>query len=198
MDKYIEFVDVNHITENQKVQVQIKMCDNNGYPFIATLYNVLFVPDICNRVFSIITLINLGHNCLFHKGVCTLYFDNREKMRLLYHIVHMRNMHFWGKIKQMYRSKKIGRRKKFALELLNNRLGNRSTRSLMEGDNVIFCQDIEPRIDQDPFCTSCETSSTNRKARSKNPLKPKAHFKWFLWIFFSNNTIKFDNWNYFF
>ena len=40
-DKHIEVLDGHHVTEKQKVQVQIKMCDNNGYPFIATLHNVL-------------------------------------------------------------------------------------------------------------------------------------------------------------
>ena len=42
--------------------------------FIATLYNVLLAPNLCNRLFSIITLMNSGHNCLFHKGFCTVYF----------------------------------------------------------------------------------------------------------------------------
>ena len=33
-------------------------------------------------------------------------------------------------------------------------------------------------IDPDPFCTSCQISSMNKKSRSKIPLKPKAPFKW--------------------
>ena len=52
-DKYIEFAD-------QKGQVQIQMCGNNR--------NVLLAPDLCDRLFSIITLMNTGHTCLFHKG----------------------------------------------------------------------------------------------------------------------------------
>ena len=38
--------------------------------------------------------------------------------------------------------------------------------------------DIELRIDPDPFCTSCQISPINKKAISKNLLKPKATFKW--------------------
>ena len=41
-DKHIEVADGNHVTEKQKVQVQIKMWDNNRDPFIATLHNVLW------------------------------------------------------------------------------------------------------------------------------------------------------------
>ena len=38
-------VDGYHAMAKQKGQVRIKMCDNNGYPFIATLHNVLLAPD---------------------------------------------------------------------------------------------------------------------------------------------------------
>ena len=48
----------------------------------------------------------------------------------------------------------------------------------MAGDTVNVWEDSELQIDTDPFCTSCKISSTNKKARSKLPLKPKAPFKW--------------------
>ena len=46
----------------------------------------------------------------------------------------------------------------------------------MDTDNV--WEDIYPIIYPDPFCTSCQISSMNKKARYKNPLKKKAPFKW--------------------
>ena len=67
-DKYIEVADGHHVTSKQKGQVQIKMCNNNGKSFIATLHNVLLAPDLCDRLFLIITLMNEGHTCLFAKG----------------------------------------------------------------------------------------------------------------------------------
>ena len=81
----------------QKGQVQIKMCDDDGDTFIATFHNVVLAPDLCNRLFSIITLINLVNTCLFHKGFYTVYFGKNRKMWLPCHIVHRGNMHFWGK-----------------------------------------------------------------------------------------------------
>ena len=71
-DKYIEFAGGNYVTAKQKVQVQIKMCDDNGYTFIMTLHILLLAKDLCNRLFLIITLMKLGHTCLFHKGFCIL------------------------------------------------------------------------------------------------------------------------------
>ena len=78
-DKYIEVADGHHFTAKQKGQVRIRMCDDNGKTFIATLYNVILAPDLCDRLFSIITLMNSGHNCLFHQGFCTVYFGGKEK-----------------------------------------------------------------------------------------------------------------------
>ena len=55
-DKYIEVEDGHHVTAKQKGQVRIQMCDDKGKKFIATLYNVLLAPELCNRLFSSITL----------------------------------------------------------------------------------------------------------------------------------------------
>ena len=74
-----------------------KMCDDNGDTFIVTLYNVILETDICDSLFSIITLMILVHTFLFYKGFCTVHFGSREKKWLPCHIVHRRNMHFWKK-----------------------------------------------------------------------------------------------------
>ena len=71
-DKYIEVADEHHVTAKHTGQVQIQMCNDNGKTFIATLYNVLLAPDLCDRIFSINTLMNAGHTCLFLKGCCTV------------------------------------------------------------------------------------------------------------------------------
>ena len=78
-EKHIEVSDGHHVTAKQKVQVQIKMCNNNGDPFIATLHSILLAPDLCDGLFSNITLMNSKHTCLFHQGFCTMYFGYREK-----------------------------------------------------------------------------------------------------------------------
>ena len=64
-DKSIEVADGHHVTAKQKGSVRIQMCDDNGKTFVATLYNVLLAPGLCDRLFSIITLMNAGHTCLF-------------------------------------------------------------------------------------------------------------------------------------
>ena len=76
-DKFIEVADGHHVTAKQKGSVRIQMFENNGETFIVTLYNVLLAPDLCDRLFSIITLMNSGHTCLFHKGFA--WFTSAQK-----------------------------------------------------------------------------------------------------------------------
>ena len=73
-DKSIEVADRNDIMAKQKGWVQIKRCKDNRDTSIATFHNVLLASDLCNRLFSIIRLMNLGHTCLLHKGFCMVYF----------------------------------------------------------------------------------------------------------------------------
>ena len=80
-DKYIEVADGHFVTEKQTREAEIKMCDKNGKPFIDVLYNVLFATDLCDPLFSIITLMNSIHPCLFHKVFCTVFFSkNKQNM----------------------------------------------------------------------------------------------------------------------
>ena len=51
----------HHVTAKQKVQVRIKMCDDNGNTIITTVYKILLALDLRDRLFSIITLMNAGH-----------------------------------------------------------------------------------------------------------------------------------------
>ena len=83
-----------------------------------------------------------------------------------------------GEIKQKSKTKKLAPRKKVALEVLHHILRCISTISLIAGDTANVWKDVELTIDTELFCTSCQISSMNKKARFKNPLKPKAPFKW--------------------
>ena len=104
------------------------MCDDNGKPFITTLHNVLLAPDLCDRLFSIITLMNSGHTCIFHKGFCTVYFGAKENNTITLPHIAQRKHSFLGKIKEMSKKKILPAINKIALELLHHRLGHRFTR----------------------------------------------------------------------
>ena len=87
------------------------MCDDNGNKFIATLYNVLLAPDLCDRLFSMITLMNAGHTCLFHKGFCTVYFEAKENNAVTLLHSAQRKHTFTGKIQDVSKKNKFPARK---------------------------------------------------------------------------------------
>ena len=107
-----------------------------------------------------------------------MYFGTKEKNTVTIPHIAQRKHTFLGKIKEISKTKKLPPRKKIALEFLHQILGHRSTRSLLVWDTVNVWENIEIQIDPDPFCTSCQISSKNKKARSKNLLKIKSPFKW--------------------
>ena len=91
------------------------MCDNNGNAFIANLYNVLLAPELCDRLFSIITLMNEGNNCLFHKGFFTVYFGADKRNAVTLPHISQRKYAFLGIIKNMSKKNKFPARKKIPL-----------------------------------------------------------------------------------
>ena len=83
----------------QRRQVQIKICDNDRDPFIATLHKILLAPDKWDILFSINMLMNSGNTRLFHKGFCVVYFGAEEKNAVtLPHRVKRKHA-FWGRFK---------------------------------------------------------------------------------------------------
>ena len=100
-NKHIEFADGHHVTTKQKGQVWIKLCDDNGDTFIATLHNVLLTPDLCNRLFLIITSMSLVHTYLFHKWFFTVYFGDKEKNAVALPHSAQRKHTFLGEIKNI-------------------------------------------------------------------------------------------------
>ena len=78
----------------------------------------------------------------------------------------------------MSKTKKLPARKEIYLELLHQRWGHRPTWSLLAGDTDNDWEYIEHVIDPEPFCTSCQISSMNKKAGYKILLKSKTPFKW--------------------
>ena len=85
---------------------------------------------------------NLLHTCLLHKGFCAVYFGSKEKNTVTSpHSAQIKHA-FLGVIKEMSKAKKLSSRNKLALELLQQILGQRSTRSLLAGDTANVWEDI--------------------------------------------------------
>ena len=69
------------------------------------------------------------------KGFARCTLEKNENAFTLPHFAQRKHT-FWGGIKEISKTKKLPSRKKIALELLHQRLGHRSTRSLLDGDTA--------------------------------------------------------------
>ena len=154
------------------------MCDDNGKSFIATLYNVLLAPNLCDRLFSIITLMNSGHACLFHKGFCTVYFGSQKQNAVtLPHSAQRKNT-FLGKIKDMSKKNQLTARKKIFI-ITTSEIRTQIHQIIVSWvycKCLVRCRDTNRSI---PFLHIVPNLFIEKKARSKISLKPKAPFKWF-------------------
>ena len=113
-----------------------KMCDDNGKPFITTLYNLRFAQDLCHQLFSIIMLLNSGHIWLFRKGFCVVFFSYNEHNRVkLPHNAHRKHT-FFLKAEEKSKSQKQIPKRKYYLGLLHQILGHGPTRSLLAGYTI--------------------------------------------------------------
>ena len=127
-DKSIEFAEGHHVTAEKKGSVRIQMCNDNGNNFVSTLYNVLLAPDLCDRLFSIIELMNARHTCLFHKKNCMVYFGSKENNSVTLPHIAQRKHAFTGKNQDVSKKNKYPARKKIDLELLHHILGHSISR----------------------------------------------------------------------
>ena len=82
----------------------------------------------------------------------------------------------------MSKKNKSPERKKIDLELLHQRLGHRSTRSLLAGDTENVWEDVELRIYPDPFFTSRQISSMKKRLGIRFHWIQRHLSSGFLWI----------------
>ena len=86
-----------------------------------------------NQLFSVITLMNLGYTCLFHKGCCTVFFsDNEQNAVTLLHSARIKHA-FLVKMEDKTKSLNQIPIRKISLQLLYHILLHISTRSLLDG-----------------------------------------------------------------
>ena len=120
---------------------------------------------------------NFGHTFLFHKNICTVFFSDNEYNAMISPHIAQRKHAFLVKATEKSKSQKQIPKRKVSLELLHQRLGHRSTRSLLDRYAENVWKYVELKVHIDLFCTLCQISTINKKDISKTTLKSKIRFK---------------------
>ena len=171
----VEVADGHYVPAKQQGTVHVLMYDDEGQHFQAVLKNVLYVPALADHLFSIISMMEAGHACTFHNGFCTLYFGDENTNTIMLAHRTERDRALPMRIRERKRKQT---RSQVSLEHLHQCLGHRATRSLLAADAAGLWEDVEIRMDPDPFCTSCKVATITKKSRSKQPLDPVGPLKW--------------------
>jgi hypothetical protein len=164
-------------------KIQLNMLDDNGNQLDAVLYDVMYVPGLSRRLFSITRFAKHGHFATIKKNCTTLYFGATHiPVTLPAHDGKMlaadisitnhtnaetnRRLVPWSRNHDHSSSSK----KRTSLELLHKRLGHRKCRaSLLAASEHDVWADTLVRMGPEQECVSCNISTIRAAARNKEP-----------------------------
>jgi transposase InsO family protein len=174
----IEVVDGHVIKCSVTGKIQLNMLDDHGKCLDAVLHDVMYVPGLSRRLFSITRFAKHGHFATIKKDSTTLYFGPKRAPVTL---VTNDNIPMAANLKVTDTSQPThlapwsrdhdhsSNKKRTALELLHRRLGHRKCRALLAASEHEVWADTLVRMGPEQDCVSCNISTIRASARNKEP-----------------------------
>ncbi len=176
----VEVADGHIINCSSTGKIIIQMYDDDGVQFSATLTDVMYVPGLSRRLFSITKFARHGHYAIVKHNATTLYFDgaNGHPVTILAHnngntmasdISVISTTADMENIPSSRNRDHSTNRKRISLELLHRRLGHRKCRTLLAASNHQLWEDTAIRMSPETGCLSCGIATIKATARNKEP-----------------------------
>ena len=166
-DKAVEVADGFTVPSTLSGTVIIHVTSDQGDPIHIRIQGVLHVPELSRRLFSLMALIQDGHDV-------TLSKTHGIKFNFGKHITvttSLPNYHLFASqatINDNMRKKKTSNKKKVGIDILYKRLGHRSIKTLLSANKDEVWNDVELQLQPDIISTSDHHIATIRKkARNK-------------------------------
>jgi transposase InsO family protein len=176
----VEVADGHIIKCSTTGDVPIKMQDDDGEEFTATLKDIMYVPGLSRRLFSITKFARHGHMAVIKDNGITLYFEPNSTAVTLSALAGGNNLaadirvHQQNAISGEFHATPSARqrdhtnnKKRLSLELLHNRLGHRKCRTLLAAGEHNLWADVTVRMSPESGCLSCGISTIRATARNK-------------------------------
>jgi transposase InsO family protein len=158
------------------------MQDDTGIPFQATLSEVMYVPGLSRRLFSVTQFAQHGHCAIVQQQGTTLLFGPRKlPVTIPYHTLGRQLASNLSVITPdsantdstyhsipTYRNKDQNK-KRLPLELLHSRLGHRKCRTLLAASEHNLWEDTTIRMTRKTGCLTCGIATIRSRARNKEP-----------------------------
>jgi hypothetical protein len=178
----VEVVDGHLIRCSITGNIQIYMQDDTGIPFQATLSEVMYVPGLSRRLFSVTQFAQHGHRAIVQNQGTTLLFGPRKlPVTIPYHTLGRRmasnltvitpdseNTDSTYHSIPTYRNKDQNK-KRLPLELRHSRLGHRKCRTLLAASEHNLGEDTTIRMTGETGCLTCGIATIRSRTRNKEP-----------------------------
>jgi len=180
----VEVADGHVIKCTTTGKIRIKMLDDNGDPLEVTLTDVMYVPGLSWRLFSVAKFARHGFHAMIHKSATTLYFigNGKESPVTLQSVgggkalaadlrvcdgTSTNTYHLIPCIRN--RDHSAGARKLLSLEILHNRLGHRKCQTLLAAHEHGLWADAGVLMSSEVGCLDCGIATIRATARNKHP-----------------------------
>jgi len=158
-------------------KIRLNMLDDNGNTLNAVLHDVMYVPGLSRRLFSITRFARHGHYATIRSGSTTLYFgaqqspvtltnDGTHTMAADATVINENEQHAVPSHRSHDHSVN---KKRASLELLHQRLGHRKCRALLAASEHGVWADTLVRMGPEEECISCAISTARATKRNKEP-----------------------------
>ena len=181
LDLSVEVAD-GHIIKCTKVgKLRISMIDDEGIPMEAILRNVMYVPGLSRRLFSITTFAEHGHKAIVVRNSIHFLFNAAHNTVSSVTVPFTAGCTLATHMKASVTvptTYKVGESKtkaRISLELLYKRLASRSQRSLLAAANHDVWQDATIRMENDPDLIGVQVSTIRAADCIKYPCTPSTH-----------------------
>jgi hypothetical protein len=156
-------------------KIRLSMCDDNGNMLNAVLHDVMYVPGLSRRLFSITRFARHGHYATICSGSTTLYFGEQQSPVTLTNdgsramaadaTVVIENAQHAVPYNRSHDHSANKRRT--SLELLHQRLGHRKCRALLAASEHGVWVNTLVRMGPEEECISCAISTARASKRNK-------------------------------
>jgi len=170
-------------------KIQVRMLDDNGDRLEVTLTDIMYVPGLSRRLFSVAKFARHGFHAMIKRNATTLYFNanGKESPVTLQSIgagkalaadlrVQNTNTDTSGTSERYHavpcmrqRDHSVGARKLLSLEMLHNRLGPRRCRTLLAASGHKLWADAGVLMSTEVGCLDCGIATIRASARNKHP-----------------------------
>ena len=167
---HVEVADGHLVDVPARGEVLLKLTDTDGDPFTVRLKNVLYVPGLTQRLFSVSQFAQNDNTAEIVKNFIYLTFIDRTVTCPLFSASRTAFCTTKAQKKQVTNSRnKVGKFRPVPLETLHQRFGHRRSNTILFASEHRVWADTIAMMAPESFCDPCNVVITRKNNKNKFP-----------------------------